>query len=97
MRGDAQAWMEAIRNELQSLKDNGTFEVMNGAVSAGRKLLSSRYVLRNRLDRFGKLARRKARLVIKGYLQRYGIDFQEPVWQGTRHCALCWPKLLQNI
>ncbi|RAL68310.1 hypothetical protein DID88_007040 [Monilinia fructigena] len=57
MRGDAQAWMEAIRNELQSLKDNGTFEIMNGAVPAGRKLLNSRYVLRNKLDRFGKLAR----------------------------------------
>ncbi|RAL60079.1 hypothetical protein DID88_000705 [Monilinia fructigena] len=51
MQGDAQAWMEAIRNELQSLKDNGTFEIMSGAVPAGKKLLSSRYVLRNKLDR----------------------------------------------
>ncbi|RAL66948.1 hypothetical protein DID88_007730 [Monilinia fructigena] len=88
MQGDAQAWMEAIRNELQSLKDNGTFEIMSGAVPAGKKLLSSRYVLRNKLDRFGGLARRKARLVIKGYLQRYGIDFQETFAGVARYSTL---------
>ncbi|RAL64946.1 hypothetical protein DID88_001537 [Monilinia fructigena] len=61
MRGDAQAWMEAIRNELQSLKDN---------------------------DRFGKLARRKARLVIKGCLQTYGIDYQETFAGVARYSTL---------
>ncbi|ESZ89586.1 retrovirus-related Pol polyprotein from transposon TNT 1-94 [Sclerotinia borealis F-4128] len=77
MRKDAQVWIEAIKSELTSLRINGTFEIIQGEVQKGMKLLSSRWILWNKLDCLGRLARRKARLVIKGYIQRFGIDFGE--------------------
>ncbi|CAI7839340.1 unnamed protein product [Closterium sp. NIES-53] len=43
----------------------------------GRKALDCTWVLRVKTDAEGRLERRKTRLVIKGFQQREGIDFQE--------------------
>jgi hypothetical protein len=46
-------------------------------VPKGKKVLAGRLVLRTKRDRDGKILRRKARWVVKGYEQRYGKDYEQ--------------------
>lgn len=73
LREDAPKWQEAILAELRSLESTKTFSVV--PIPKDRKVIRSRWVLRNKLDAQGALARRKARLVIKGFEQQYGLDY----------------------
>ena len=85
MRGaESQSWGGAVRTELDSLVDNGTFEEVVGEVGK-RKVLSSRWVFTKKHDADGG-TRFKARLVARGDHQRAGIDFGEvyaPVTHST--------------
>jgi hypothetical protein len=73
MREDAPNWKTAMLRELQSLKDSNTFSIV--PIPSNRKVIHNRWVLRNKLDALGALARRKARLVIKGFEQQHGVDY----------------------
>ncbi|CAI7846583.1 unnamed protein product, partial [Closterium sp. NIES-53] len=55
--------------------ENETWTLTN--LPPGRKALDCTWVLRVKTDAEGRLERRKTRLVIKGFQQREGIDFQE--------------------
>ncbi|CAI7874928.1 unnamed protein product [Closterium sp. NIES-53] len=55
--------------------ENETWTLTN--LPPGRKALDCTCVLRVKTDAEGRLERRKTRLVIKGFQQREGIDFQE--------------------
>ncbi|KAF0706195.1 hypothetical protein As57867_006775, partial [Aphanomyces stellatus] len=43
----------------------------------GRKALACKWLWRNKFDAVGRFTKYKARLVIKGFLQRYGLDYLE--------------------
>lgn len=47
------------------------------ACPAGVKLLKTKWVFRLKEDEAGRSVRHKARLVVKGFLQRPGIDFED--------------------
>jgi hypothetical protein len=70
---DAPVWKDALLSELQSLKNTGTFLIV--PIPKDRRVIRSRWVLRKKLDAKGDLARRKARVVIKGFEQQYGHDY----------------------
>ncbi|CAI7780061.1 unnamed protein product [Closterium sp. NIES-53] len=55
--------------------ENETWTLTN--LPPGRKALDCTWVLHVKTDAEGRLERRKTRLVIKGFQQREGIDFQE--------------------
>ncbi|KAI0992570.1 hypothetical protein K3495_g15615, partial [Podosphaera aphanis] len=59
-----EAWKASLLDELKSLERNKTFEIIEGNYKAenGRKLISSRWVLRNKFSADGSIARRKARI-----------------------------------
>ncbi|CAM8935603.1 unnamed protein product [Rhodiola kirilowii] len=42
-----------------------------------RKVISTRWILKNKLNSKGEVVRNKARLVVKGYNQQEGIDYEE--------------------
>ena len=86
MREDALEWKKAIYSELQSLKDTNTYKVVESP--RGRKIIPSKWVLRRKFDYTGQLARRKARIVIKGYEQRYGIDYFNTFASVLRYSTL---------
>lgn len=65
-------WLKAIDEEKKSLKKNNTFELVDKKETNGNKILSSKWVFKIKSD--GKY---KARLVIRGFEQKYGIDYQE--------------------
>jgi len=65
-------WLNAIEEEKKSLKDNNTWVYIDIRDIGNRKPLSSKWVFRIKED--GKF---KARLVVRGFEQKYGIDYHE--------------------
>jgi hypothetical protein len=74
-RPDGPLWKEAIASELESLASKGVYTEME--LPPGRTALPSKWVFEIKRDAYGKIDRYKARFVAKGFLQRYGRDYDE--------------------
>ena len=74
---NTQDWLKAISRELQALKSINTFKILYRALPEGRKLISSRWILRRKFNTALRVACRKARLVIREYKQQAEIDYFE--------------------
>ncbi|KAI0995900.1 hypothetical protein K3495_g12281 [Podosphaera aphanis] len=87
---DKSAWEASLLDELMSLEKNNSFEIIEGDHSTGngRKLISSRWVLMNKFNADGSIARKKARIVGKGYEKQYGIDYFETFATVIRYATL---------
>ena len=66
-------WKRAMDEEMQSHQSNGTWELVEKPDDA--HLLDSRWVYRIKFQPNGSIDRYKARLCLKGFRQRAGIDF----------------------
>ncbi|POM58686.1 LOW QUALITY PROTEIN: Hypothetical protein PHPALM_36636 [Phytophthora palmivora] len=71
----ANQWHLAAKSEYKSLMDNNTWVLVSPP--KGRKILSSRWVFVVKYTGTGEIDRFKARLVIKGFLQEFGIAYNE--------------------
>ena len=69
---DRKLWELAIK---EALKKNDKRKICE--LPKGRKPISSKCVFRKKRDKNGKVDRCKARLAVRGYAQRYGIDYDE--------------------
>lgn len=72
---DAEGWKLAMEEELENLRRNETWEIV--ARPIGRTVVKCKWVFKRKLDKDGKFARYKARLVARGYTQVEGIDYKE--------------------
>lgn len=68
-------WIEAMREELRMIEKNGTWELVDRPEN--RKIIGVKWVYRTKLNADGSVNKHKARLVVKGYSQVYGVDFSE--------------------
>ena len=68
-------WEIAIAEELESLREAGTWDIVE--VPRGAKIFPSKLVLKVKRNSDGTFERRKARLVLLGNLQRPDIDFYD--------------------
>ena len=68
-------WEQAMQEEYNSLLENKTWEVVDRPTN--RKVLTSRWVFKRKLGSDGEVARHKARFVVRGFSQIYGLDFDE--------------------
>lgn len=67
-RPHAKGWIQNIREESQSLKDHDLFPWIDVPLN-DVKAISSKFVLRWKYDKDGKLIRRKNRLMDQGFHQ----------------------------
>lgn len=74
-RADWPKWDAAIKEELASLKANGTFELVERPPNTN--VTKCRWVLRIKKNAAGEIDKYKARLVAKGFTQIHGVDYYE--------------------
>jgi hypothetical protein len=68
-------WREADEKEIKALQDNGTWEFVK--ITAGMHLLDTKRVYKVKLNADGTVERYKARLTVRGFRQRAGIDYTD--------------------
>lgn len=81
-------WKQAMDQEMVSLMKNDTWNLV--PLPPGKTALPNKWVFKRKTDQDGNVIQYKARLVIKGYAQKKGVDFQEvysPVvrWTSIRY------------
>lgn len=72
-RHDEKEWLAAIDSELTSLEENETWEIVDKPADV--KLLGTRWVFKVKDEPSG--IKYKARLVVRGYQQKEGVDYHE--------------------
>ena len=68
-------WFGAMDEEMDSFEENHTFELVE--LRKGKKALLNKWVYRIKHEDDNLPPRHKARLVVKGYSQKKGIDYDE--------------------
>ena len=71
----APEWKEAIEEELKSIIENNTWELVE--LPKGRTPVKCRWTFRVKREAGGEVIKYKAQLVAQGFTQRYGIDYLE--------------------
>ncbi|POM58513.1 LOW QUALITY PROTEIN: Integrase catalytic core protein [Phytophthora palmivora] len=71
----ANEWLDDATTEYNALIRNGTWKLVPR--EPGMKVLRNRWIFRVKYLASGEIERFKARLVIKGFMQIYGIDYLE--------------------
>ena len=74
-RPDAQKWMKAAQEEMESLLEHDTWSLTKPPL--GRKVIGSKWVFKIKHDENGDAERYKCRLVAQGYTQAQEIDYHE--------------------
>ena len=68
-------WQEAIRKELDGLEKMGTWKLVKRP--ADTNVVDTKWVLRIKKNSAGEINKYKARLVVRGFTQIYGVDYYE--------------------
>jgi len=64
-----------MNKEIDALMSNNTWELVD--LPPGKKAITNKWVYKVKLRSDGTLERLKARLVIRGFTQQYGVDYRE--------------------
>nr|GEY94531.1 retrovirus-related Pol polyprotein from transposon TNT 1-94 [Tanacetum cinerariifolium] len=72
---DASFWKEAMQEEIEALHKNKTWELV--PLPGGRKFIGNKWVYKIKRNNDDQVESYRARLVVKGYAQKEGIDFNE--------------------
>ena len=69
------SWQKAMLEEMRSIEENRTWELIDPA--AGCRLIGLKWVYKVKRDEHDAIIKNKAWLVTRGFVQREGIDFEE--------------------
>ncbi|KAA1072195.1 hypothetical protein PGT21_050324 [Puccinia graminis f. sp. tritici] len=70
---EAVDWVAAIDNELGNMERQGVWSIT--LLTPGARPISCKWVFKKKYDEDGLIEKFKARLVVRGFLQKEGIDF----------------------
>ncbi|KAL0349107.1 UNVERIFIED_CONTAM: Retrovirus-related Pol polyprotein from transposon TNT 1-94 [Sesamum angustifolium] len=70
---DSSFWKEAIKNELDSIMTNHTWDLED--LPVGSKPIKCKWIFKKKIKPDGSIDKFKARLVVVGYTQKKGIDY----------------------
>lgn len=91
-------WINAIESEKSALLENCTWEYVDRKDAKGRKVLTSRWVFKEKPSENGPIY--KARLTIRGFEQIPGLDYHDtysPVVNFTAFRTLCAAAAAKNF
>lgn len=81
-----QLWKEAVDAEIRALAGNGTWKYVVPPKHAN--IVTSKWVFTVKYAISGMIEKFKARLVARGFSQKYGIDFEDTFAPTVRHDTL---------
>ncbi|GJV38094.1 retrovirus-related pol polyprotein from transposon TNT 1-94 [Tanacetum coccineum] len=79
---EGQQWREAIKSEIEFILQNHTWKLMD--LPPGYKPLDYKWIFKKKMKADGTIDKYKARLVIKGFRQRGGLEFFDTYSPVTR-------------
>jgi hypothetical protein len=68
-------WLSAIHAEVRSLQAKGVYRLVDRTLKM--KVLGSKWVFKVKRDQDGNIIKFKARYVVKGFMQRFGVDYTD--------------------
>ncbi|GJZ25350.1 zinc finger, CCHC-type containing protein [Tanacetum coccineum] len=72
---ESDKWLNAMNVEMQSMKDNEVWDLVD--LPPNGKTVGSKWLFKKKTDMDGFIHTFKARLVVKGFTQTYGVDYEE--------------------
>ena len=68
-------WIDTMDEEINVIEKNKTCELVD--LPKGKEVIGVKWVYKTKSNAEGKIERHKARLVVKGYKQQKGRDYEE--------------------
>ncbi|KAK1642030.1 hypothetical protein QYE76_059835 [Lolium multiflorum] len=75
MSPDSNKWQEAMKSEMGSMYENQVWTLVD--LPDGRKVVENKWIFKKKIDADGNVTVYKARLVMKGFRQIQGVDYDE--------------------
>ena len=87
---DAKQWEEALRAEIKQQERLRVFSAPC-VLPYGVRMIESRPIFKKTRSKTGAVEHWKARLVVQGFLQTFGVDFFETYLVPNHLCFVCIP------
>ena len=68
-------WIEAMDEEINAIERNKTWDLVE--LPKGKEVIGVKWVYKTKRNAKGEIERHKVRLVVKGYKQHYGREYEE--------------------
>ena len=84
---DAKHWDKAIKTELDSIKKNNMWTLVD--LPKGAKPIGCKWIFKKKYHSDGSIEKYKARLVAKGFTKKHNIDYFDTFAHVTRISCIC--------